>query len=71
MNIITNGNKQTNKQKHNKSEYVQLHLHIHVRYIRQPQSRSEILYIIFKLTYAHTERLNFMELHKLLEIGIP
>ena len=28
--------------------------------IKQPQSLSEILYGIFKLTYAHTDLLNFM-----------
>ena len=36
-----------------------LHLHIHVRHIEQPKSISEILYVIFKLTYAHTDLLNF------------
>ena len=43
-----------------KSEYVRLHLHIHVGHIKQPQSISEILYVVFRLTYAHTYLLGFM-----------
>ena len=39
---------------------MRLHLHIHVEHIKQPQSISKILYVIFKLTYAHTDLLNFM-----------
>ena len=38
-----------------KSEYVRLHLHIHVGHIKQPQSIS-----IFEFTNAHTDLLNFM-----------
>ena len=41
-------------------EDVRLHLHIHVGYIKQPQSISEILYAVFKLTYGHTDLLDFM-----------
>ena len=39
---------------------MRLHLHIHVEHIKQSQSISKILYVIFKLTYAHTDLLNFM-----------
>ena len=60
MKIITNEKKKKQTNKTIKNEYVQLHLHIHVGHIKQPQSISEILYVIFKLTYAHTDLLNFM-----------
>ena len=64
MNIITNRkNKQTNKKNIVKTEYleyVRLHLHIQVGYVKQQQSVSEILYVVFKLTYAHTDLLDFM-----------
>ena len=62
MKIITNGkkNKTTNKTETIKNKYLWLHLHIHVGHVKQPQSISEILYVIFKLTYPHTDLLNFM-----------
>ena len=43
-----------------KNEYVWLHQHIHVEHIKQPQPISEILYVVFKLTYADTDLLNFI-----------
>ena len=61
MKIITKRKKKKIKIKIKitKKEYVRLHLHIHVGHIKQPRSISEILYGIFKLTYAHTDPLNF------------
>ena len=41
-------------------EYVRLHLHIDVGYIKQPQSISEILSVVCKLTYGRTDLLDFM-----------
>ena len=41
-------------------EYVRLHLHIHVGYTKQPQSISEILSVVCKLTYGRTDLLDFM-----------
>ena len=41
-------------------EYVRLHLRIHVGRIKQPQSISEIFHAVFKLTYGHTDLLDFM-----------
>ena len=35
-------------------------IRIHIGYIKQPQSISEILYAVFKLTYGHTDLLDFM-----------
>ena len=40
----------TNEKKTIKNEYEQLNLHTHVGQIKQPQSISEIVYVISKLT---------------------
>ena len=40
-------------------EYVRLHLHIHIGYIKQPQSIFEIIFVVFKLTFEHNDLLDF------------
>ena len=35
-------------------------MHIQFGHNKQPQSISQILYVIFKLTYAHTDLLDCM-----------